>query len=322
MAAWFTRNASITKSWTTGAQAASPLLFPETVFNAPASHLAAILGITGASYTLVGDGAVGIAGAENGGRPDAKPEPSIVVWSSARKKPTGCSATRSIAGVCCAMPPPVEVFSATPRGLVLSEGAGAVVIDRTGSTAIEKIDAGNNFSRQREAAARVSEIFDRLGAAKDDLVIASANGTFVDRAERTAILEHCPDARVYAPKAALGEGVGAGGLWQVICAAQALRTQHLAANSASGAGSCAALERPRAGRSRGGTRARLQLRSQPTSRRFDAAARLKAQAQRGAASPFFRASASIFHAACMCSKASSKRPRLLSALDKLRWASA
>ena len=43
-----------------GAQAASPLLFPETVFNAPASHLAAILGITGASYTLVGDAAVGI----------------------------------------------------------------------------------------------------------------------------------------------------------------------------------------------------------------------------------------------------------------------
>src|SRR3984893_9244061 len=43
-----------------GADAASPLLFPETVFNAPASHLAAILGITGVSYTLVGDGAVGL----------------------------------------------------------------------------------------------------------------------------------------------------------------------------------------------------------------------------------------------------------------------
>ncbi|HMJ05121.1 MAG TPA: beta-ketoacyl synthase N-terminal-like domain-containing protein, partial [Chthoniobacterales bacterium] len=42
-----------------GAQAASPLLFPETVFNAPSSHLAAILGIGGASYTLVGDGTVG-----------------------------------------------------------------------------------------------------------------------------------------------------------------------------------------------------------------------------------------------------------------------
>ena len=32
-----------------GAQKASPLLFPETVFNAPDSHLAAILGITSAT---------------------------------------------------------------------------------------------------------------------------------------------------------------------------------------------------------------------------------------------------------------------------------
>src|SRR4029077_17663948 len=43
-----------------GAGAASPLLFPETVFNAAASHLAAILGVSGRSYTLVGDGAVGL----------------------------------------------------------------------------------------------------------------------------------------------------------------------------------------------------------------------------------------------------------------------
>jgi hypothetical protein len=43
-----------------GANTASPLLFPETVFNASASHLAALLGITGTSYTLVGDGAVGV----------------------------------------------------------------------------------------------------------------------------------------------------------------------------------------------------------------------------------------------------------------------
>src|SRR5437867_12286029 len=44
----------------TGAQAASPLLFPETVFNAPATHVAAILGFTGATYTLGVDGAVGV----------------------------------------------------------------------------------------------------------------------------------------------------------------------------------------------------------------------------------------------------------------------
>src|SRR5229473_2425649 len=50
-----------------GAQSASPLLFPETVFNAPASHLAAILGITGVTYTLVGDGAVGLAAVKMAG---------------------------------------------------------------------------------------------------------------------------------------------------------------------------------------------------------------------------------------------------------------
>jgi hypothetical protein len=34
---------------------ASPLIFPETVFNAPSSHLAAYLGANGIAYTLVGD---------------------------------------------------------------------------------------------------------------------------------------------------------------------------------------------------------------------------------------------------------------------------
>lgn len=34
---------------------ASPILFPETVFNAPASHLAALLGADGRVHTLVGD---------------------------------------------------------------------------------------------------------------------------------------------------------------------------------------------------------------------------------------------------------------------------
>ncbi len=208
----------------TGAQAASPLLFPETVFNAPASHLAAILGITGASYTLVGDGAVGLLAlkmAEDLMQNEALDRCLVVGAEEADW--LLCDAfhrwrlLRDVA--------PVEVFSAHPRGLVISEGAGALVIDRDGPTAITQIDSGGNFSRQREAAGRVSETFSRLGAA--DLVIASANGTFVDHAEGIAISSHLPGAKVYAPKSALGEAVGAGGLWQVICGAQALRTRQL-----------------------------------------------------------------------------------------------
>src|SRR6185312_6396696 len=34
---------------------ASPLVFPETVYNSPASHLTALIGTTGINYTLVGD---------------------------------------------------------------------------------------------------------------------------------------------------------------------------------------------------------------------------------------------------------------------------
>lgn len=41
---------------------ASPLLFPETVFNSSASHLAAFLGVTTINYTLVGDGGTFLQG--------------------------------------------------------------------------------------------------------------------------------------------------------------------------------------------------------------------------------------------------------------------
>ena len=38
-----------------GQKSASPALFPETVFNSPASHVASVLGLNGAAYALVGD---------------------------------------------------------------------------------------------------------------------------------------------------------------------------------------------------------------------------------------------------------------------------
>ncbi|HEU0273094.1 MAG TPA: hypothetical protein VFQ83_01025, partial [Candidatus Udaeobacter sp.] len=54
-----------------------------------------------------------------------------------------------------------------------------------------------------------------------------ANGTFIDHAERGALEQSIPDAIVYTGKAALGESVGASGLWQVIFGAQALRKREL-----------------------------------------------------------------------------------------------
>ena len=97
-----------------GAPAASPLLFPETVFNAPASHLAAILGITGASYTLVGDGAVGILALKMAEDLMADPDLDRCLVVGARKL-TGCSAPPIASGGCSA-PNPDRAVRAAAQG--------------------------------------------------------------------------------------------------------------------------------------------------------------------------------------------------------------
>lgn len=206
-----------------GTQAASPLLFPETVFNAPASHLAAILGITGASYTLVGDGAVGILALKMAEDLLASERlDRCLVVGAEEADWLLCDAYRKWRLLRSA---PIEPFEQPPRGTILSEGAGALLLSRDGSVQLEKIAAGTNFRKQSEAGDSVEKIFEELCDGEIDLVVASANGTFIDAAERAAVLRNCPDAKVYAMKGALGESVGASSLWQTICGAQALRTQ-------------------------------------------------------------------------------------------------
>lgn len=205
----------------TGAQAASPLLFPETVFNAPASHLAAILGITGASYTLVGDAAVGVLAVQMA--EDLMQNEAIdrcLVVGAEEADWLLCDAYRRWRLLRPA--PPVEPFASAPRGMILSEGAGALLLARDGTTRIDKIAPGTNYTRQNEAAAGVDRVFAELCDEPIDLVVASANGTFVDGAEAAAARAHCAAAAIYTPKPALGEGVGAGAIWQIICAACAL----------------------------------------------------------------------------------------------------
>ena len=214
-----------------GAQAASPLLFPETVFNAPASHLAAILGIAGASYTLVGDGAVGILALKMA--EDLMTSDTLdycLVVGAEEADWLLCDAYRKWRLLRSA--PPIEPFQQPPRGMILSEGAGAILLSSEGRASarpisIERISTGTNFTHQREAPAAVEKIFAELCPPPPDLVAASANGTFIAAAERAAIGKHSPKARVYAVKGQLGESVGASSLWQTICGAQALITRRV-----------------------------------------------------------------------------------------------
>lgn len=210
-----------------GANAASPLLFPETVFNAAASHLAAILGITGTSYTLVGDGAVGLSAIRMAEDLLYKEELDYCLVVGAEEADwLLCDAYRRWRLLRSG--PPIEPFHIPAKGTVLSEGAGAVLLGRKGFVRIHTTHPGTYYGTRNEASEALREVLEELGAGSGSrTVISSANGTFVDLAEISAISKILPDASVYTPKPSLGEGVGAGSLWQVIIGAQALRSNEI-----------------------------------------------------------------------------------------------
>ncbi len=209
-----------------GPQAASPLLFPETVFNAPASHLAAILGITGATYTLVADGAVGLLAMRMAEEVMANDAIDYCLVVGAEEVDwLLCDAYRRWRLL--RSEAPVEPFSEIAKGMILSEGAGAVLLVRGGPLKIESTHAGCHYRKRTDAETVLKQTLSELVEAENDFVIASANGTFVDQAECHALSELVPEAVVYTAKPALGESVGASGLWQVIVASQALRHKEL-----------------------------------------------------------------------------------------------
>jgi 3-oxoacyl-(acyl-carrier-protein) synthase len=209
-----------------GAQSASPLLFPETVFNAPASHLAAILGISGATYTLVGDGAVGALAVRMAEDLMGNDELDYCLVVGAEEIDwLLCDAYRKWRLI--RLEPPIEPFAGSVRGTILSEGAGAILLGREGPVGIDKTDAGGFYANRAMLERMVGQTISNLGGVKIDIVVNSANGTFIDAAEAAAITRQLPEALVYTPKPALGESVGAGGLWQMIVAGKSLLTGEL-----------------------------------------------------------------------------------------------
>ena len=210
----------------TGAQSASPLLFPETVFNAPASHLAAILGVTGTTYTVIGDGAVGLLAIKMA--EDVMTDKSLdycLVVGTEEIDWLLCDAYRRWRLLRSA--PPIEPFGKQKRGMILSEGAGAIVLGRGGPIRIERAHPGGCYGKRAQAEEILKRMLSDLNQTETAFVISSANGTFIDQAEQRALEQVIPDAIAYTAKPALGESVGASGLWQVILGAQALRCREL-----------------------------------------------------------------------------------------------
>jgi hypothetical protein len=193
-----------------GANAASPLLFPETVYNAPASHLAALLGIDGPSYTLVGDSSVGLAALHFGAQLLALGNADQCVVVGAEE----CD------WILC------EAYRTWRMARVpLAEGAAAVVLRKAGRWNV-CTHPGATFLRQRDAAAALARVLSSFDAAEPpDLIVSSANGMFVDRVEAAALHPRFSGVRTLSPKRQLGEAPGAGALMQVVLAALTLEQE-------------------------------------------------------------------------------------------------
>jgi 3-oxoacyl-(acyl-carrier-protein) synthase len=219
---------------TQGAHAAGPLLFPETVYNAAASHLAALLGVNGRSYTLVGDSSVGL-GAIHFAIELLAIQPGLdhclVVgteeadWLLADAFASWRMATNR---------DQFEVYGRS-RGTIFGEGAAAVLIGRTGPLAITNSSAGLPFLSFRESESAARELVGGLRTeGLPEMIISSANGTFADEVECRVFSEYYPFVPVFAPKPAVGEALGASALFQVAIAGLALRHQLLPGTLAAG----------------------------------------------------------------------------------------
>jgi hypothetical protein len=191
---------------------ASPVIFPETVFNAPASHLGALLGTSAINYTLVGDSGMFLQGVALGadwllsGRVDG----CLVI---------GAEELDWLVA---------DAFGLfDPEGFV-SEGAAALYLRResepTASVELEAISQPYLFfnQRQRTEAARKARAEVRHGSEQSLALLCDGIQGIrrLDQAEQEAWRDW-PGARL-SPKRICGEAFMAAAAWQCVAAVDAL----------------------------------------------------------------------------------------------------
>jgi hypothetical protein len=200
----------------------SPLLFPETVYNAPGSHIAALLGLDGISYTVVGDATAGLGALEMGVQLLATGEVDhcLVVGAEEADWILG-----EAYGQWRLLGPEIDIWK--ERGAMMADGAAAIVLSREGNYRLSGLCAGLPFFRRSEARDTLHAVLD--GLPKEIVpkqVISSANGTYINRDECPPIgYFYGGEFRATFPKFCLGDAFGASALIQVICAVQRLRRE-------------------------------------------------------------------------------------------------
>jgi hypothetical protein len=186
---------------------ASPILFPETVFNAPSSHLSALIGSAAPNDTLIADGAGFFTGID-----------LAVEWLE-RGDVDGCVVVAA---------EEVDWLSAEglrlySRDCVPSEGAAAVFIERAeGPTRLLRLPEPVSLAAcSRIQAAKI--IRRQLAATDDGKTLLVDGRTGIARFDRpeTAAWADWKGPR-WSPREILGEGMGVSAALQTVAAVVAL----------------------------------------------------------------------------------------------------
>ncbi len=201
---------------------ASPLIFPETVFNAPASHLAAFLGSSAPSSTLVGDEgvflqALALAG---GCLRRGQMEGCLVI---------GTEETDWIVA---------DALRLFTRRAVHSAGAGALFLkpgspEADGGIELACVTDAFPFLRSLNRSAAARQMRAQLpGCSEHELLCLGTQGLpHADAAELAAWQDWTGPRQT--PKAILGEALVASAAWQCVLACDALQRREFAAANVS-----------------------------------------------------------------------------------------
>lgn len=198
-----------------GEGAGSPLLFPETVYNAPASHIAARLGLECEVLTLVGDAVAGLSAVQTACELLAAGEVESCVVAAAQELDwITCEAYRRWG----------LIQDGGNSASVISEGAAAIVLTkRPNGCGIAASHPGYTYSTAAEAEKKfgimLAELLEGLPV---DLFVSCASGTRFDLPERKCVARHLPSARILTPKSVLGESFACSTLQQIITGVLAL----------------------------------------------------------------------------------------------------
>ncbi|MCX6971083.1 MAG: beta-ketoacyl synthase N-terminal-like domain-containing protein [Verrucomicrobia bacterium] len=200
-----------------GRGAGSPLLFPETVYNAPASHVAAMLGLDGTVLTLVNDATAGM---------DALSTAADLISSGDADRCLVVAAEELDWISCDGYRRWKLAASGSGDGAVLAEGAVALVLGPPSASCVQisRIHPGRTLLRHRAAGQTIRQVLAELAdGATPDLAVLSSTGSRTGIVEESLVRECFPRARLLFPKRVAGNAFAASTLLQCLCAWQELQ---------------------------------------------------------------------------------------------------